>query len=265
MSDAEMADNKASSSNRFATGSNQNCGNVITERSSTGLHAPPGGKSSICLGMTGPEASDPKVVSSNRYATGSNQNCGNVLTDRSSTGLHAPPGGKSNICLGMNAQEEAKPASRAVTGGYQHRGDQEGAINDAPKSRGVSANTFAQGSDQNCGNVITDRPTTRLHAPPGGKTSICLGFDSQVEPPKSKAGAIKTDATKADVPKSQTEADTKVPTPARAPAQGGLPLGGTSSNAFAQGSNQNCGNFITDTPTTRVHAPPGGKSSMVLG
>ena len=33
------------SSNRFATGSNQNCGNVITGRSSTRLHAPPGGSS----------------------------------------------------------------------------------------------------------------------------------------------------------------------------------------------------------------------------
>ena len=39
---------------------------------------------------------------------------------------------------------------------------------------------------------------------------------------------------------------------------------GISSNKFATGSNQNCGNFITDRPTTRVHAPPGGKSSGPL-
>jgi SPIRAL1-like protein len=37
------------------------------------------------------------------------------------------------------------------------------------------------------------------------------------------------------------------------------------SNAYATGANQNCGNCITDRPTTRVHAAPGGKSSITLG
>ena len=40
--------------------------------------------------------------------------------------------------------------------------------------------------------------------------------------------------------------------------------GGVSSNVFATGSSQNCGNFITDRPTTRVVAPPGGRSSGPL-
>jgi len=39
---------------------------------------------------------------------------------------------------------------------------------------------------------------------------------------------------------------------------------GTSSNAYASGANQNCGNVITDRPSTRVHAPPGGRSSGPL-
>lgn len=38
-----------------------------------------------------------------------------------------------------------------------------------------------------------------------------------------------------------------------------------SSNQFASGSNQNSGNFITDRPTTRVHAPPGGRSQITFG
>ena len=38
-----------------------------------------------------------------------------------------------------------------------------------------------------------------------------------------------------------------------------------SSNAYATGSNQNAGNFITDRPTTRVHAPPGGRSQISFG
>eukprot|EP00472_Partenskyella_glossopodia_P002587 CAMPEP_0197536286 /NCGR_PEP_ID=MMETSP1318-20131121/53453_1 /TAXON_ID=552666 /ORGANISM="Partenskyella glossopodia, Strain RCC365" /LENGTH=152 /DNA_ID=CAMNT_0043094135 /DNA_START=99 /DNA_END=557 /DNA_ORIENTATION=- len=38
-----------------------------------------------------------------------------------------------------------------------------------------------------------------------------------------------------------------------------------SSNAFACNTRPECGNFITDRPTTRVHAPPGGRSSIQFG
>lgn len=37
---------------------------------------------------------------------------------------------------------------------------------------GVSSNAYAQGSRQNVGNVITDRPTSRVTQPPGGHSSI---------------------------------------------------------------------------------------------
>jgi hypothetical protein len=36
------------------------------------------------------------------------------------------------------------------------------------------SNAFASGANQNSGNMITDRSTTRLHAPPGGKTTISI-------------------------------------------------------------------------------------------
>ena len=39
-------------------------------------------------------------------------------------------------------------------------------------SRGVSSNVYASGSSQNTGNVITDRPTSRVTQPPGGRSSI---------------------------------------------------------------------------------------------
>lgn len=39
-------------------------------------------------------------------------------------------------------------------------------------SRGVSSNAYASGSSQNTGNVITDRPTSRVTQPPGGTSSI---------------------------------------------------------------------------------------------
>jgi len=41
--------------------------------------------------------------------------------------------------------------------------------------------------------------------------------------------------------------------------------GGMSSNAYANGANQNCGNVLTDRRTTKVLAPPGGHSSIVFG
>ncbi len=40
--------------------------------------------------------------------------------------------------------------------------------------------------------------------------------------------------------------------------------GRVSSNVFANGANQNSGNFITDKPITRIHAPPGGVSTLRL-
>lgn len=97
----------------------------------------------------------------------------------------------------------------------------------------MSSNAFANGANQNCGNVITDRSTTRLHAPPGGQSSLSLAWEAP------KAAPVE---------------------PAKAPPR----AGGVSSNAFANGANQNCGNVITDRSTTRLHAPPGGKSSISL-
>ena len=86
------------SSNAFANGNNQNCGNFISDRPTTKLHAPPGGSSTAgSLIFGGGSSNYTEVgVSSNRYANGSNQNCGNVMTGRSSTRLHAPPGGSSS-------------------------------------------------------------------------------------------------------------------------------------------------------------------------
>ena len=39
----------------------------------------------------------------------------------------------------------------------------------------ISSNAYANGSNQNCGNVMTGRSSTRIHAPPGGHTQWSLG------------------------------------------------------------------------------------------
>lgn len=41
--------------------------------------------------------------------------------------------------------------------------------------RGVSSNAYANGASQNVGNVITDRPTSRVTQPPGGRSTISFG------------------------------------------------------------------------------------------
>jgi len=87
-----------SSSNHFASGANQNCGNTITDRSTTRLHHAPGGDSSLCLGYEDPAAV--ATTSSNKFASGANQNSGNTITDRSTTRVHQAPGGVSSVCLG---------------------------------------------------------------------------------------------------------------------------------------------------------------------
>lgn len=118
----------------------------------------------------------------------------------------------------------------------------------------MSSNAFASGSDQNCGNVITDRPTTRLHAPPGGATTFSFGEASPARPaPVSRA------SQQAAASDARSNVNSQV---------FGAPSGGvhaSSANAFANGADQNCGNVITDRPTTRLHAPPGGRSQISFG
>ena len=45
----------------------------------------------------------------------------------------------------------------------------------AKNKKTVSANAFVSGSNMNGGCVMTDRPTSRVLAPPGGETSFRLG------------------------------------------------------------------------------------------
>lgn len=53
--------------------------------------------------------------------------------------------------------------------------------------------------------------------------------------------------------------------PGYAPATGGGVEAALSSNSFARGHSQNCGNAITDRSSSRVTAPPGGHSTFALG
>ncbi|KAA0146675.1 hypothetical protein FNF27_01489 [Cafeteria roenbergensis] len=94
----------------------------------------------------------------------------------------------------------------------------------------------------NCDNFMSDRPSTRVHAPAGGRSSLDLF-----------GGFAEAEARREAMPARGRRT--------AAPLRGS----GTSANVFASGANQNCGNFITDRPTSRVLSAPGGRSSIVLG
>ena len=101
--------------------------------------------------------------------------------------------------------------------------------------------------------MITDRPTTRLHAPPGGHSSISFGADVDRDAPR---------ASRETQQSAYSDARSNVRSqvfgaPSDAHAQ--------SSDACADGAEQNCGDVIADRPSARSHAPPGGRSQIAFG
>ena len=119
---------------------------------------------------------------------------------------------------------------------------------------------------QNCGNFITDRTTSRVLKAPGGGSSISFGDAApagQYEAPRARRCG--------PPPTSQISFGGYEEEPVQQQAPGPVTHGmrsnahSNSSNAYANGNNQNVGNFITDRPTYRVLKPPGGGSSISFG
>ncbi len=169
----------------------------------------------------------------------------------------------------------------------------------------LSSNAYASGVNQNAGNFLTEKPITRIHAPPGGVSSISFG-DQHTEQPAPPAAGTATKPrpalvlgtpTQPATPESaesvedgpapipmmelppapsaveeeeeeeeeEQEGEGEAVVPPPAPEAAAAAEAVVSSNAYATGSNQNSGNFMTGRPTTRVRAPPGGASSITFG
>jgi hypothetical protein len=91
-------------------------------------------------------------------------------------------------------------------------------------------NNYSRPEGQNVGNFLSDRPTSRVLAAPGGASSIVFGTDDAApQEPAARTG--------------------------RGRAPGSLAPGADhhmSSNNYARPDGQNCGNFLTDRKVGRV-------------
>lgn len=106
---------------------------------------------------------------------------------------------------------------------------------------GHACNNYSRPSGQNVGNFITERPSSRVLAAPGGGSQICLG--DYTEPAQQK--------TKGAGPQGSGVA--------------GIGAAANNNNNYARPGGQNVGNFITDRHTVKVAAPPGGQSQIIFG
>jgi SPIRAL1-like protein len=131
----------------------------------------------------------------------------------------------------------------------------------------MSSNAFSNGANQNCGNVLTDRSTTRLHAPPGGASSFGCGLTFGGEAPAPTGGRGGVRQYVAPVQQQAAPGQQAAPVQQQPQAGGVANIGAIqeSSNKFANGANQNCGNVLSERSSTRLHAPPGGQSSIMFG
>lgn len=103
----------------------------------------------------------------------------------------------------------------------------------------------------------------------GGQSSLGYLFGSDAGPPKAVA---KAPAPEPQAPVEQRPAGlarSNVPEEKAAPVgkaddagDKGAPKLGRNSNNYHRADGQNTGNFITDRPSTKVHAAPGGGSSL---
>ncbi|KAJ4707281.1 Protein SPIRAL1-like [Melia azedarach] len=90
----------------------------------------------------------------------------------------------------------------------------------------------------------------------GGQSSLGYLFGSGET--ASNAPTSKNQSQIADNAPSQKPAVTSRPIDKEIPAG----IHGNLTNNYHRADGQNCGNFITDRPSTKVHAAPGGGSSL---
>ena len=113
------------------------------------------------------------------YSANDNQNYF-VNEGRTSSRVLQAPGGRSSINLSWNTSKNEKLGELSKLLFEKIRvicfrlSLSKIPSNSKDNRTNVSNNSFANGSSMNCGNVLTDRPSSRVLRPPGGSSSINL-------------------------------------------------------------------------------------------
>lgn len=101
---------------------------------------------------------------------------------RTVPGLCGPPAGPPaarRSCAGHRGSPTAgrsRPPRGACPRAAPGCDDQAGALpREHARGAGTSANVWARGADQNCGNFLADKPTSRVLRPPGGGGTLQIG------------------------------------------------------------------------------------------
>eukprot|EP01025_Chloroclados_australasicus_P016474 TRINITY_DN1828_c0_g1_i1.p1 TRINITY_DN1828_c0_g1~~TRINITY_DN1828_c0_g1_i1.p1 ORF type:complete len:258 (-),score=29.33 TRINITY_DN1828_c0_g1_i1:266-1039(-) len=177
---------------------------------------------------------------------------------------------------------ETKPDNYAHQSSYQHAGqiEEDKFLRDRNSYRvtappggssyaGVMTNNYQRPEGQNVGNFISDRPSSKVLAPPGGGSNFSLSggvVDPMMNIQKENLQHPKENiASPTDVkPNPPCDMQTKSEEDAQQYQQTGAAIG-QSNNNYQRPGGQNIGNFITDRPSSRVLAAPGGGSSITFG
>ena len=149
----------------YGMNDNQNNSAFMAGRTTSRVMRPPGGKSSVQLGWdSSPGGSNKDVSSSSSFKK-------EVVPKKADD--------DATKMLMMQVKGDALVANGNAKGKENGFDVADGALvasssssNNNSSSRSVSSNVYANGSSQNTGNVITDRPSYKVTQPPGGKSSI---------------------------------------------------------------------------------------------
>jgi SPIRAL1-like protein len=183
--------------------------------------------------QAGTSTADMNSRLANNYGRpGGQQNVGNFLTDKPSSRVLAPPGGGSQIVFGdyqepVAAQRTAAPPHAQYSSNHDHNQPPAG-------SRPVvtAATQYGSGYQQ-----PPPQPYGGINAPYGIQQQHSLPPAQQQRQQEEGFGA-RSDETR---------------------------TGSLSNNYNRPGGQQNVGNFLTDRPSSRVLAPPGGRSQISFG
>ena len=187
-------DRTAPSANAFASGRDQNCGNVVTGRPTSRVLAPPGGTQTFTLGNTDDDSNEENNTALVPSSSSSSSESSSVVVDplalkrmplselRTLCRRHSlqPAGCKdalverledwmmmmnNNTNTGVEISRDVFDATRAAPGTTRAR------ENNNNNNNKNNNNNYARATSQNVGNFLTERPTSRVLAPPGGASS----------------------------------------------------------------------------------------------